>query len=842
MYSLYQTTLLSIKMLIRNKRRALVMSLGITLAIALVVGVFSYIDYSQNQVIERSVSNISIDMSVFQPSGSTNSNELSDFQNYLSSYQYPSFIKSTELILGTASIGVNRPGALVGTGDNLSINFGGGFRDNPGAGLTGANISIRPATILAFNESYFENFPEIFKLSSNDSVELSNSTIYVSQPLAASLDLFEGSTLNVSIQTLSFPGGISLDTYKAFNVSGIVNVDRSAYQNAINSFIPQDLQSSGGFGRAFQTFSELIVFMNLNTFQTFVTNNNQININVLQMKLDHNQLGADVQSILTQINQLENYISLQYFDSTIISNLVDQINLQADQLNNLRLTLLYLAIPSIFIGFYLTKYATDLVLMERKKELTAFRAKSLSQVQIRNYIVIESFATAGIGTVLGLLIGWIASIVLNNLRSDLSQFNLVISQESILLALATGIILSILSGINTARSVMNISIIEGLHEINSKKVVFWKKFYLDYLLLGIGIIFTLMNYLDFNPIPGFAQAAFNLIVPLCAWVGFALFLVRILETIIIKLEPILSEVLSKVLGEIGFLIGKDVSRKPGRVSQLTIILILILSFGVIIGTLSDTYSVNDAQQAQFMVGSDLRVQLPSINQLTFNVSDFQQKITSTIPDLQMTPIYIQTVALGRFSVVLIGIDLNTFLNVATFSNSYLKSGNSQEMLNSLKYDPNNPKIVISNTIANPIVSSDGGRFNFQQRFQSQFSSLDIGNQVPVRINSQLINVTIVDIAYYFPAILDVLNLQSSNVNFAIVDYKLLSEPITGLNGTITQNTNASILLGKFASNNNQSVVNNAVTTINSIYNQNYDTNRGRHIQEWKGDRPSNARP
>jgi ABC-type antimicrobial peptide transport system permease subunit len=783
-------------MLRRNSGRALTMCLGIALAVALVVGVFSYIDYSQNEVIERAVEDIYIDLTVFQ-NDDPNSDTLESFNSYIE--DYTSLVDSSELIFGTTNIAPTKPGILVGTGDNVTFSMGKSSETNV------SEIESQPAILLAINQSYFETFPEIFSLTPESSTSLTNSTIYVSTQLSASLNIEQGEDLNVTIQTLSFETrSFQVEQHSNFNISGIVEIDHAAFQNALNSFLPETEDSSGfgqGFARRMESVTESIVFMDLNTYTDFITDSNQVDINAIQIRLDHQELSSDVSSIDAQLNQLKNYIELVYFDSAIVSDLQDEILSQADQLNYLRLTLLYLALPSVFIGFYLTKYATDLVLMERKKEITALRAKSLNQTQIRNYVVIESFTTASIGTILGLGIGILIGSIMNTLRefNNLSNISLTITRESLILAIALGLILAVISGFNTAKTVMNLSIIQGLQSGNNTNKIFWKKFYIDLVLITIGLFFTLLNLLDFNPIPGFANAAFDLLVPICTWIGMALLLVRGLEAVVIKLEPVISNILQKLMGDIGLIISKGIARRPARLNQLSIILILILSFGFIIGTVSSTYNAKASSEATFAVGSDIRIEMPSADQLEYNVSEFQDHLIENYPELSLSPLYINSVTIGRQSVILIGIDLETFLDIGYFSNSYLQSSDSENTINNLAYDPDDPKIILSNTLANPdSTTGQSGRLNIPEA--NQFSVFEIGDEVPFRIQGQLLNVTIIDIAYYFPALTDMFNSPVDELNYAITDYKLLTEPLTALNGSFTNNANASVLLGSISSN------------------------------------------
>ena len=91
--------------------------------------------------------------------------------------------------------------------------------------------------------------------------------------------------------------------------------------------------------------------------------------------------------------------------------------------------------------------------------------------------------------------------------------------------------------------------------------------------------------------------------------------------------------------------------------------------------------------------------------------------------------------------------------------------------------PHNPKIIVSNAVANPttgnrLAQGRFGRFGGgQNQFQQQFANFAIGGIVPARINGQFVNFTISDISYYFPAIANVLNQAADSLRYAIVDYR-----------------------------------------------------------------------
>ena len=830
--SLYRSTSFSIKMILKNKQRTLTMALGIMVAIGLVIGVLGYIDYSQNEVISRAVQDIPIDMTAFQSNPSVA--DVPSFQNLVAKYPVSSFVIGSEFIEATTIQDLNHPIAIVPSNSTTSTpSFAGGGEIGRFANL----INGTPVVLYGVNFSYFQTFSNLFRVTNGSASSFTNSTVFVSNVFADQTGFVQNDNLNLTLQNFpnlrSFRTGnttVTLLNQKTFTVSGIVEINTKIFQQSNDAFNPPSGTTTGGQGNDFianrlQRLSYNAIFMDINTFNSFAAPSNAISFGAFQLKIDHTKLSSDTTLIGAQISQLQNYIQGTFTQYTIISDLQSAINAQASQLDNLRLTLIYLTLPSIFIGFMLTKYATDLVLLERRKEITALRAKSLSQTQIRNYIVIESLLTSLVGTFLGIFLGYAASFLLNNFNSSSSNISLVISQNSIILALILGIGLAVVSGFYTANKIMKQSISEGLR-VKSDSTVFWKHYYIDVALLGIGIVFSIFSIVNFNPIPGFAAAAFDLIVPLTTWIGAALFLVRALEFTIIKLEPIISRILNLLIGDLGGVITKNIVRKPEKFNQLTIILILVLSFGIVVGSISTTYQAKASQDASFAVGSDFRIDLPATDQLTYNTSDFLSLLQSNITDVSFTPVIVTYLRVGIANVVTIGIDPATFPSGAYFQKSFLQSGNTTTAaMQYLKYDPNNPKVIISNAVANPSAGNraDQGRFqNFRQNtnFQ-QFANFAIGGTIRAPINSQLVNFTISDISYYFPAIANILNQGADSLEYSVVDYRTLTQPLTGVNQSLISNGNATFILGTYIgskSNFNSSAI---AQEINGVYNSNF---------------------
>ena len=129
--------------------------------------------------------------------------------------------------------------------------------------------------------------------------------------------------------------------------------------------------------------------------------------------------------------------------------------------------------------------------------------------------------------------------------------------------------------------------------------------------------------------------------------------------------------MSSVIGDIGSVITKGIVRKPDKFNQLTIILILVLRFGIVVGSISSTYQAKVAADASFSVGSDFRLDLPSTDQLTYNTSTFLSQLQANFTDMSFTPVILTTIPVGPTRLTVIGIDTQSFLSGAYYQNSFL---------------------------------------------------------------------------------------------------------------------------------------------------------------------------
>ncbi|MHA2366007.1 MAG: FtsX-like permease family protein [Candidatus Hodarchaeales archaeon] len=301
-------------------------------------------------------------------------------------------------------------------------------------------------------------------------------------------------------------------------------------------------------------------------------------------------------------------------------------------------------------------------------------------------------------------------------------------------------------------------------------------------------------------------------------------------------EPLISLILTKLIGEFGSIISKNIVRKFEKVGQLSIILILILSFGLVIGNISVTYNNSLVKDAEYAIGSDIRILMPDNTLLDYNTSEFQTYIENNFSEIEITPLFIDdSFFIGDTNINLIGIDPETFFGVAFFQDYFIQNLLIKDLISQITYDPvkNNSKIVLSQSIADPNVELEAERLSgpkmkiSQDKRPSQkdnpkddsYAFYDVGDDVTVYSwNStgdlELFNFTIIDIANHFPALEDIID---NDVTYAFTDYRALTEPIN--DSIILDNANATLFLGKTNNADVLPLVNNIIED----YNTNFPT-------------------
>ncbi|MHA2226118.1 MAG: FtsX-like permease family protein [Candidatus Hodarchaeales archaeon] len=780
----------------RNFRRSFTLMFGVIISLAIVSGVLFYVDSTSGELVQAAFADVHIDAAISDTSLSENETKL--LQDFVKS-DVDDLIIAAEIIAATKPFGPNTVGAIAAANDqfNLTTDI---------KSLLSTESNFTPTYIFGIEPSYLEEF-SIFSTATNISNIFDNDEILISDSLASYFVNDTDDTLNISLvsfelemQTMDV--NLALQASVNLTVGGTVNFDTDAMEEVNYAFDPESLEGDIFFAR-FKAIAQVsnCILMSYKNYMELMTNvTGTIHLNGIHVKLDHLLLSTDTESIYGQLNGITTYIGTWYPSTTIVDLLSLSLDTVASQLNQMRLFLIYFALPGLLLGAYISKYAIDLTIKERQREIGVLRTKSALRKHIATIIGIESLIIAGIGLIVGIFTGYIASMTISNLLNGGGTGLIVVTPESLLISGSIGGVIVIIAAFLSARQLLAPSITDTLRDGIELRPALWRRIYLDFFILGIVIIVAILNLLEFNPIPGFATAIYDFIAPLLTWIGLTLLLVRILERVLRWLQEPVTKIYNLIFKDLAYVITRNILYKPQRITKITIVLSLTLSFGLVIATISETYQQGAKEDAFYQVGADLRIHFPTSTYIDYNTSDFLTAFQSQFAEeiTGATPIYSTTVRVGKQFLLVVGIEPDTFFDVAMLKNSFFQSNNytnTKELLSESSLDSVN-NVIISTSIANPeTTSTTKGRIGSKipEGFKEDLQTFSIGQEIPFGPNQSDV-VEIADISAHFPAIADLTGRSEEELRYVISNVEFLTTPTPGSNTTFITNVNASYLL------------------------------------------------
>ena len=137
----------------------------------------------------------------------------------------------------------------------------------------------------------------------------------------------------------------------------------------------------------------------------------------------------------------------------------------------------------------------------------------------------------------------------------------------------------------------------------------------------------------------------------------------------------------RLFGDIGEVAGKSIGRRTVRVSAATTVIALTLSFGVSLALFQQTYASEKQLDAQYVVGSDVRV-TPALNMP--QMAGFANQLRAVPGVTSVTAVVRDTQALvGAEKNTVYGIDVPSFTQVAYLPDSFFVDGAAQQTIDAM---------------------------------------------------------------------------------------------------------------------------------------------------------------
>ena len=172
----------------RNKRRTFILAFGLIVSVSILTGIFAYIDATNAALIQRSIEDLDVDLSINFSNRSTTSNEIHKMKEHIENYSKADIISQAERIVGGGPYnGFFKSGFLI---DDKAIENASSAIGNPNG---------EGSFVFGVDLSYFNLTQSIFSfLNGSDSV-LTDNVVLVSKPLAEEKNWNIGQNLTIGL-------------------------------------------------------------------------------------------------------------------------------------------------------------------------------------------------------------------------------------------------------------------------------------------------------------------------------------------------------------------------------------------------------------------------------------------------------------------------------------------------------------------------------------------------------------------------------------------------------------------------------------------------------------------
>lgn len=345
-----------------------------------------------------------------------------------------------------------------------------------------------------------------------------------------------------------------------------------------------------------------------------------------------------------------NSIAVVNYD-IIVQNVIEEpLESYYDWFERYRLEMLAYSLPVVAVGFYLAIVGLDLSLGQKRRVFGIIKSRGANEKQIFLSLLLEALVLGVIAGIAGLVLGvFVSRIFLNiipssrNLAGGTDFFSLNISFGSLFIAMLFAVSLMFFAAIRPAKRISKIPIIESMHHHSEKA---HEKTYsptTDIFLVSFAVLAYIMvaevNFNDLDPARyGVAITILLIILYIVSviWLPISpivlmFSLTRLLTRGTDKVYGFFSRVVKPFAGELWYVIHKNMSRNPKRVSMVSIIIALAMGFGIFMTTMIGTTIYGEELKERAKIGADLHVVSSQENQSFENDLGAVQGVEDVVP-------------------------------------------------------------------------------------------------------------------------------------------------------------------------------------------------------------------
>lgn len=693
------------KLVTRNPRRTFTYLFGLALAVGLFAGILFFVDVTARQMTATAIAPVKVDI----------------------------------IAHGTQpDIHITDAAPTIATQRGVSVAEPVYAADFQAAVKTNGTHPSPAGRMFAFQPSYFQNF-DVLQISEG---KLDPSGALISEAMAISQNIQVGDSIQITFGGVNNP--ITLP------VTGILNMDNAdalfaTATEAENAIVSDVIVVDQTWFRThlLQPLAAAASDPNAILIPGFILLDPQIHV-----RIDRALLPGDPTLAALQAESLRRGVE-RLFPGQLKStdNLSGAFKAAKGDVLSAKILFIFLGLPGVALAAYLSKFAAELFAETQRREISLLRTRGITPAQITGIVAVTSALLAIGGSALGLIFGMVALYAsagaqfASNLNPFAATFDWNLFATSAGISFVAGLILTFLAAFLPTFGALRREITQERRSVRRMEATpFWKRSYLDLILLGAAALSLYITQRNggFKP-SGNEGAAITLsfyifLTPFFAWTSLTLLVLRLVEKSLAASSIQIGAFFRGLFGEIGEVAGKSLARRAGRISAAVTIIALTLSFGVSLALFQKTYTTEKQLDAQYVVGSDVRL-TPALN--TPQTADFATQLQ--LPGVvSVTGVARDPLALvGSEKNTVYGIDVASFGNTAYLPDSFFVDGSAQQTMDALtnrttNYAPGSAQQVLdalANTPNGVIISVE----------QAEKYNIQVGDPVLLRLYNRATN-------------------------------------------------------------------------------------------------------
>jgi putative ABC transport system permease protein len=413
--------------------------------------------------------------------------------------------------------------------------------------------------------------------------------------------------------------------------------------------------------------------------------------------VDRSRLQSDPGTALDQTRTIARSIGrIAPGQDYLIDNISNTLEVARDDAAVGKRMFVFLGLPGVLLAAFLAAYASGILAGTQRREQANLRIRGAHHGHLLRMLVYRTLALAGVASVLGTGLGFLSAMAVLG-RDTLFQAAAADLARSGLLVAGIGMLTTAVAMYIPGRRSLSREVGRERGEMAATPAPAWHRLRLDFALLAAAAVAEAIAFATgaFDTRSGSVSAGQSvslpshlLLAPLGAWVGgmllsarvFLAFTTRIRVPAAPRFGPLLRGTLSRSL-----------RRRAWALATGFLALGLVIAFGVSLALFTATYDAGKAADAEFVVGSDIRV-TPSVLSPKPHPPSFAAKLQ--VPGVSaVTPVVFRlenSVLKARYNqrrTDLAAIDPVSFRRAAELSDSMFAGSSAADSLAALQGDP-----------------------------------------------------------------------------------------------------------------------------------------------------------